>query len=56
MHEWAKLRYGVFEEYGFPGDERFPMFYYKSEYTSEGYVQELTPNFCTDVPIQGYRE
>ena len=29
VHEWAKLRWGVFEEHGFPGDEQFPMFFYK---------------------------
>ena len=22
VHEWAKLRYGVFDEYGYPGDEQ----------------------------------
>ena len=29
VHEWAKYRYGVFEEYGYPGDNKYPMFYYK---------------------------
>ena len=29
VHEWAKLRWGVFEEHGYPGDEQFPMFFYK---------------------------
>lgn len=27
VHEWAHLRYGVFDEYGSPGDPRYPMFY-----------------------------
>ncbi|GIY50789.1 calcium-activated chloride channel regulator 1 [Caerostris extrusa] len=27
VHEWAHLRYGVFDEYGIPGDKRYPMFY-----------------------------
>lgn len=27
IHEWAHLRYGVFDEYGSPGDLRYPMFY-----------------------------
>ncbi|KAG8201107.1 hypothetical protein JTE90_028775 [Oedothorax gibbosus] len=27
VHEWAHLRYGVFDEYGMPGNKRFPMFY-----------------------------
>ena len=29
VHEWAKLRWGVFEEHGYPGDSQFPMFFYK---------------------------
>ena len=29
VHEWAKLRWGVFEEHGYPGDQQFPMFFYK---------------------------
>ena len=29
VHEWAKLRWGVFEEHGYPGDPQFPMFFYK---------------------------
>ncbi|XP_065582980.1 calcium-activated chloride channel regulator 1-like [Artemia franciscana] len=28
IHEWAHFRWGVFEEYGFPGDSRFPYFYF----------------------------
>jgi hypothetical protein len=22
VHEWAKLRYGIFDEFGFPGKDR----------------------------------
>ena len=29
VHEWAKLRWGVFEEHGYPGDTQFPLFFYK---------------------------
>ena len=29
VQEWAKLRWGVFEEHGYPGDQRFPLFFYK---------------------------
>ena len=29
VHEWAKLRWGVFEEHGYPGDAQFPLFFYK---------------------------
>ncbi|XP_076370001.1 calcium-activated chloride channel regulator 1-like [Tachypleus tridentatus] len=27
VHEWSHLRYGVFDEYGIPGDPKYPMFY-----------------------------
>ena len=47
-HEWAKYRYGVFEEYGYPGDDRYPMFYYDR-------YGELVPNYCTDSVLQGNR-
>ncbi|XP_035217497.1 calcium-activated chloride channel regulator 1-like [Stegodyphus dumicola] len=30
VHEWAHLRYGVFDEYGIPGDKRYPMFYHEN--------------------------
>ena len=36
VHEWAKLRWGVFEEHGYPGDQQFPMFFYKVS-CSEGW-------------------
>ena len=55
-HEWAKLRYGVFEEYGFPGDENYPCFYLDSEFTQEGYVTVEKPNYCTDQEIVGHQE
>ena len=53
VHEWAKLRWGVFEEYGYPGDEKFPMFYYKSTWGPNGQEDVLKPNFCTSVEISG---
>ena len=36
VHEWAKLRWGVFEEHGYPGDDQFPMFFYKVSSASPG--------------------
>ena len=30
VHEWAKLRCGMYEEHGYPGDPKFPMFYLNS--------------------------
>ena len=67
MHEWAKLRWGVHEEYGYPGDERFPMFYYKTSWGPSGQVRStsctlisslfqvdiLKPNFCTSTEVLG---
>ena len=53
VHEWSKYRYGVFEEYGYPGDPLYPMFYYRTTWTSQGQQNILTPNFCTDKEIRG---
>ena len=38
VHEWAKLRWGVYEEYGYPGDAKFPMFYYQTTWGPTGQV------------------
>ena len=43
----------MFEEYGYPGDERFPMFYFKTTWTSSGQEDTLKPNFCTDSEVPG---
>ena len=56
VHEFAKLRYGVFEEYGYPGDKQYPLFYYEEEFINGQTDFNLKPNFCTDVEIQGRRE
>lgn len=53
VHEWAKLRWGVFEEYGYPGDEKFPMFYLKTIWTAEGRQEVVKPNFCTNQELTG---
>eukprot|EP00094_Tigriopus_californicus_P008604 TCALIF_08293-PA protein Name:"Similar to Clca1 Calcium-activated chloride channel regulator 1 (Mus musculus)" AED:0.14 eAED:0.14 QI:2/0.76/0.62/0.96/0.92/0.92/27/0/1757 len=53
VHEWAKYRYGVFEEHGYPADERFPMYYLKTGHDANGLFNELIPNFCTNKPLQG---
>ena len=47
VHEWAKYRYGVFEEYGYPGDDRYPMFYYDK-------LGLTVPNYCTDSRLSGF--
>ena len=53
VHEWSKFRYGVFEEFGYPGDPLYPMFYYKTTWSENGQQNVLTPNFCTDKAFQG---
>merc|ERR1711971_216439 len=53
VHEWAKLRWGVFEEFGYPGDERFPMFYFKTTWGPNGQEDVLKPNFCTSTEVEG---
>ena len=54
VHEWAKYRYGVFEEFGYPGDEKYPLFYYKVQWTPSGQENVVTPNFCTNNEITDF--
>ena len=42
VHEWAHYRYGVFDEYGRPGDSQFPLFYHPPG------SSDLTPNICAN--------
>lgn len=51
-HEWAKYRYGVFEEHGYPGDERYPMFYIKTTWTVNGEENVISPNFCLNTDLE----
>ena len=50
VHEWAKLRYGVFEEYGYPGDLVYPLFTHEP---SGDDAYEVEPNFNTNLPLKG---
>lgn len=43
VHEWAHLRYGVFDEYGSAGDPDFPLFY-----RPPGSKTTILPNVCSD--------
>ena len=52
VHEWAKYRYGVFEEHGYPGDEKYPMFYIKNTWTVDGEKNVLSPNFCLNHDVE----
>ena len=54
VHEFSKYRYGVFEEFGYPGDTKYPMFYYETKWTIDGQINEITPNFCTNRELTDY--
>ena len=56
VHEWAKLRWGVYEEHGYPGDPLFPIFYWRTSYTAGGSRREVGLNFCINSPIVGYEQ
>ncbi|KAK3867102.1 hypothetical protein Pcinc_027416 [Petrolisthes cinctipes] len=49
--EWAKFRWGVFDELGYPGDPSFPLFYIK-EYPGRG-GSNILPTYCADVQVEG---
>ncbi len=43
VHEWAQLRYGVFDEHGYTGNENYPIFH--------NIDLDPLPNICTnDLP------
>ncbi|XP_063886379.1 calcium-activated chloride channel regulator 1-like [Scylla paramamosain] len=46
VHEWAKFRWGVFEEYGHLHDAIFPQVYLDDTNT-------ITPTYCTDNQLEG---
>lgn len=45
VHEWAQFRYGLHEEYGFPGDARYPAFRIGG---SEELGYKMLANACTN--------
>ena len=53
VHEWAKLRWGIFEEYGYPADDQFPLFYFQTTWTADGQQDVLKPNLCTNTEVPG---
>ena len=56
LHEFSKLRWGVFEEHGYPGDEMFPMFYLKETWGPDGQQTVVKPNFCVNGELKGYEQ
>ena len=55
LYEWSKLRYGVFEEHGYPGDPLYPMFYSKQIFTADGPMSVYRANLCTNTYPSGAR-
>ena len=45
VKEWSKLRYGIFDEFGFNGDPLYPNFY--------KWNGQLMPTGTTDAPLNG---
>ena len=56
LHEFSKLRWGVFEEHGYPGDDMFPMFYLKETWGANGQETVVKPNFCVNGDLKGYEQ
>ncbi|XP_042870358.1 calcium-activated chloride channel regulator 1-like, partial [Penaeus japonicus] len=46
VHEWAKYRWGVYEEFGHPGDPLYPAFHRTP-------TNPHTPTGCSNIPVQG---
>ena len=45
VEEWAKLRYGIFDEHGFIGDSLYPNFFH--------YDGQIFPTGTSDVTLGG---
>ena len=51
VREWARLRYGVFEEHGYTGEvTSFPMFY-RSSSAAQNNKEPLVPNVCSAAEV-----
>ncbi|XP_064110702.1 calcium-activated chloride channel regulator 1-like isoform X2 [Macrobrachium nipponense] len=53
--EWAKLRWGVFDELGYQGDESFPPFYILDDRENGGHFGggKIYPTYCADKVVEG---
>ena len=45
VHEWAKLRYGIFDEFGFNQDQLYPNYFFHKGH--------ILPTGTTNVPVKG---
>lgn len=48
LKEWAKFRYGVFDEYGFLGDSAYPSFYEDTQKNNKSYHRNLLTSCSYD--------
>lgn len=55
LQEWAKLRWGVFDELGYPGDESFPLFYIWNDNSGASGGGTILPTYCANTPVEGRR-
>ena len=46
VKEWAKFRYGIFDEFGFSGDQLYPNFYYDHQ-------GQIVPTGASNVKLEG---
>ncbi|XP_063590890.1 calcium-activated chloride channel regulator 3A-1-like [Penaeus indicus] len=53
VHEWAKLRWGVFDEFGYPNDEMYPLFYASQNIVGDKVEVIALPNHCADKKLLG---
>lgn len=49
VREWAKYRWGVFSEQGYPGDPLYPPYYVRTGNTDP---TDVVPTTCTDQPVE----
>ncbi|XP_027221462.2 calcium-activated chloride channel regulator 4A [Penaeus vannamei] len=52
VHEWAKLRWGVFAEVGFPHDPAAPPFFWNSQGEVHG-AENVSPTYCANRELSG---
>ena len=45
VHEWMKLRYGIFDEYGFTGDSMYPNYFHHNG--------QILPTGTSNIPLKG---
>ena len=45
VHEWMKLRYGIFDEFGFTGDSMYPNYFHHNG--------QILPTGTSNVPLKG---